>query len=190
MKTLAVTATILLALTTACTPGATAGPITPSVTPSGVTQSSPLPPTPTWDADQAAALTSARAYRAAMAKLTASGKFDQYAIIKALKPTATDPVIQSNLNALRKMRNKGIRDKGAVLELWSEAAPATKSPAVSVQVVFCVDQRGVTVVDAEGRVQPDSYPDFLKRTYDMRRSDTGAFRVYEASGQAVAGCSR
>ena len=71
-------------------------------------------PTPTLDAAQAAALTSAELYEAALAKVRADpAKFDQYKMIKLLKPLAFDDMIQANLNGIQSWRDNGWREEGS-----------------------------------------------------------------------------
>lgn len=196
LAVLAVTATVLAAgctptpaVTAAPTPApTTAAPTTPSATPTQTPT-----PSPTLSADQEAALKAVKEYKAAMARLNAKGTFDQYGIIKALRPTTTDPMIQAALNALRAMWKRGVHNEGSQVAVWTKVGqPTDVTKGVSVKVTMCIDQREVTVVNKKGKVQKDSYPDFFQGDYEMRRGtkEASPFKVYEIVSQAVGGCDQ
>lgn len=195
---LALAAFVLAACTTTppiTSPGATSAPMT--VTPTTTAPpATPPTPTPTLDADQTAALAAAESYESALAKIRAHpAKYDQYKMIDLLRPLAFDDMIQANLNGIRTWRDKGWHEEGQQVVLRREVGKpdAISNGSLRVAVTICKDQRELTVVDRKGKkvtAEAAQGPDFLKNTYDMRRSKgSDSFRVYEFGGDEVEGCS-
>lgn len=176
-------------------PGATSAPMT--VTPTTTAPpATPPTPTPTLDADQTAALAAAESYESALAKIRAHpAKYDQYKMIDLLRPLAFDDMIQANLNGIRTWRDKGWHEEGQQVVLRREVGKpdAISNGSLRVAVTICKDQSELTVVDRKGKkvtAEAAQGPDFLKNTYDMRRSKgSDSFRVYEFGGDEVEGCS-
>jgi len=174
---------------------------TPSATATSVTQTASATPTatptpsPTIDADQAAALEVAESYEAALAKVRADpAKYDQYKMIDLLKPLAYDDMIQANLNGIRTWRDKGWHEEGSQIILQRDPGQpnSMSNGTTKVSVTICKDQRDLVVVDKNGKkvtAKAAQGPDFLKNTYDMRRSkNSESFKVYEFGGDEVDGC--
>ena len=152
-------------------------------------------PTPTLDADQTAALDVVQRYSDAMAKVRANpAQYDQYKMIALLKPLAFDDMIQANLNGMRTWRNSGWHAKGSVVTVSADASAADEiaDGTTRVMVTVCRDQRGLEVLDKKGKTvtaKAAQFPDFLKNTYDMRKSDSKTFRLWELAGEAAEGCA-
>lgn len=157
----------------------------------------PLPPTPTpltrtptptpsatLSASQEKALSAAGRYWVALDKIVRKGGFDQYAIIKALRPTATDDVIQSNLNGARKAWKAGEHVVGT-REILSRKA-ARPGSGGKVLVTFCVSQVDASVANRKGKVVR-ALPPYLLSLFDMRKRG-GSFVVYEAEYREVKKC--
>lgn len=189
---LAVAALGLAACTTATptsTPSTTASPIaqTVSATPEGTPS-----PSPTMDANQAAAVDVVERYSEVMAKVRANpAKYDQYKMIELLKPLAYDDMIQANLNGVRPWRDKGWRETGSsttVSEVPSQVDRVDGMVRITVDV--CRDQRDVVVLNKKGKPvgESDQQPDFVRRSYELRRSEKATFKVYQSSGREASTC--
>lgn len=178
---------------------------TPTTTPAGGTasatttsQTAPVTPTavptpsPTLDADQAAALDVVERYSDTMAKVRANpSAYGQYKMIELLKPLAYDDVIQANLNGVRPWRNKGWHEVGSSITVSQVPSQVDRvDGVVKITVAVCRDQRDVVVVNKNGEAVGDSdqQPDFVRRSYELRRSEKAAFRVYQSSGEEVSTC--
>lgn len=181
---------------------------TPTTTPAGGTasatttsQTAPVTPTvvptpsPTLDADQAAALDVVERYSDTMAKVRANpSAYGQYKMIELLKPFAYDDMIQANLNGMRTWRNNSWHSEGDIVTVSTSASEATEISNGSTRVVVtvCRDQRGLEVVDKNGKqvtAKAAQFPDFLQNTYDMRKPTSGAFKLWELAGKAVERCA-
>ncbi len=149
-------------------------------------------PTPTSDTDQAAALDVVQRYSDVMAKVRANpAKYDQYKMIELLKPLAFDDMIQANLNGVRPWRDKGWHETGESLTVSVTASKVDRvDGVVRVTVTACRDQRSVVVVDKSDKPVKESeqQPDFVSRTYELRRAEKATFKVYQSGGKEVATC--
>lgn len=167
--------------------GSPSGPPATSMAPSVVVTRAvtPSPTIPSLDASQTAAIAAADAYWVALDKIARSGEFDQYAILKALRPTATDDVIQSNLNGARQLWKAGHHVVGTK-QIQSRKASGTQRAGTQVTVTFCQDQ-DAALANSAGKVVARPYPRHLVSIYDMRRID-GRFKVYEAEYREAKTC--
>lgn len=158
-------------------------PATPTATPT---------PSPTLDADQAAAVDVVDRYSEVMAKVRADpAKYGQYKMIEVLKPLAYDDVIQANLNGIRPWRNKGWHETGSSITVSQVPSQVDRvDGAIKVTVDVCRDQRDVVVVNKNGKPvgESDQQPEFVHRTYELRRSEKATFKVYQSSGEEVSTC--
>jgi hypothetical protein len=171
--------------TTTPSPTATSAAQTASATPT-------VTPSPTMDADQAAAVDVVERYSEVMAKVRADpAKYDQYKMIDLLKPLAYDDMIQANLNGVRPWRDKGWRETGSsitVSEIPSQVDRVDGMVRITVDV--CRDQRDVVVLNKKGKPvgESDQQPDFVRRSYELRRSEKATFKVYQSSGREASTC--
>lgn len=196
---LAVTAVLSLLAITACTATSTTTPPTgSSAPPASASPSVTMPPTvtptptPTLADDQLAALEVVESYSKVMAQVRANpAKHDQYKMIELLKPLAFDDVIQANLNGVKPWRDKGWRETGTSTTVGADASQVDRvDGVVRVTVTVCRDQRDVVVVDKSGKPvkASEQQPDFVRRSYELRRSEEAAFRVYQSGGEEVTTC--
>jgi hypothetical protein len=195
-------AVVCLALA-GCTPSAATTPPTASPTsPAPPTTAAPTvsatptvtaTPTPTLDADQAAALDVVERYSAAMAKVRANpAKHDQYKIIDLIKPLAYNDVIQASLNGVRPWRDKGWRQTGLAQTITATASSVDRvDGTIRVTVAVCRDQRDVVVVGKDDKPlkASEQLPDFVRRNYELRRTESAKFRIYQSGGEEVASCA-
>lgn len=169
------------------TASATATSRTPSATPTATPT-----PSPTLDADQAAAVDVVDRYSEAMAKVRADpAKYGQYKMVEVLTPLAYDDVIQSNLNGIRPWRDKGWHETGSSTTVSEVPSQVDRVDGViKVTVEVCRDQRDVVVVNKSGKPVGESnqQPDFVRRSYELRRSEKATFKVYQSSGEEVSTC--
>jgi len=174
------------------TPSASSASAASASPPGTVTPAGTPRPTSTLDADQTAALDVVQRYSNVLAKVRADpAKYDQYRMIDLLKPLAFDDMIQANLNGVRPWRDKGWRETGSPLTVSQTASQLSRSDAVAtVTVEVCRDQRGVVVVNKNGKPVSDANqePDFVRRTYEVRRSEKEDFKVYQSGGEEVSTC--
>lgn len=128
-------------------------------------------------------------YWKALDKIARAGEFNQYAIIKALRPTATDPVIQSNLNGARKLWESHTKVVGnrEIVNLGADLPTKMGKDVMSVQVHFCVNQDTRRVSTKTGKQVGKAYPAHLQTDYEMR-TVKGVFKVYQATTKGVASC--
>ncbi len=154
---------------------------------SPATSGSPTPSgtAPTLTPAQQQALDAADHHWRELDKILRKGSFNGTAIIKALRPTATDPVIQSNLNAARRLWKAGHHLVGSKTIITRKAARPQDGNS-QVTVTFCQDQ-DVALADKKGRIVARPYPAHLVISYDMRKIK-GAFKVYSAESREVTKC--
>jgi hypothetical protein len=173
------------------TPATSAAPTSASPSVSA-TPTASATPTPTLEADQAAALDVVQRYSDVMAKVRANpAKYDQYKMIALLKPLAYDDMIQANLNGVRPWRDKGWHETGDSVTVSATASQVDRLDGiVRVTVTACRDQRRVVVVGKDDKPVKESeqQPDFVRRTYELRRTEKAAFKVYQSGGEEVATC--
>lgn len=118
-----------------------------------------------------------------------ASEFSQKAITEALQPYATGPIISTFLDGYRDRAEKGLHVVGHRPEVWAEvASPTNPDGTTSIEVTICRDQRAVEVLDEKGKVQPDEYPDFLSRRWEMRKVE-GVFKVWQGDTLAES-CDR
>lgn len=191
----ALAAIALAACTTApptTSPGVSSAPTSAATQATTAAPTSTPTPSPTVDADQAAALDVVQRYSDAMAKVRANpARYDQYKMIDLLKPLAFDDMIQANLNGVRPWRDRGWHETGASVTVTATASKVDRiDGTLRVSVTTCRDQRGVVVVDKNDKPVKESeqQPDFVRRTYELRRAEKAAFKVYQSGGKEVATC--
>lgn len=160
----------------------------PSATPTAsMSPTASVSPTPsaTLSGPQQEAMLAAEHHWSVLDKILRQGTYNGTAIIKALRPTATDAVIQSNLNAARKLW-KAQRHLVGTKEILTRRAAGAQSRGTQVTITFC-QQQDVALANKRGKVVARPYPDHLVISYDMRRI-RGAFKVYEAESREVTKC--
>ncbi len=185
----------LVACTTAppiTSPSVSSAPATNTSPPMTATPTATPTPTPTLDAEQAAALDVVQRYSDVMSKVRSNpAKYDQYKMIDLLKPLAFDDMIQANLNGVRPWRDKGWHETGESLTVSATASKVDRVDGiVRVTVTACRDQRSVVVVDKNDKPvkESDQQPDFVRRTYELRRAEKATFKVYQSGGKEVTTC--
>lgn len=186
MKTLAATATILLTLTTACTPGATAGPITPSLTPSpaatSVMASHSVEPTPALDKDQQAALKAVGGYYQVRERLMRDPSPNLYRIAEDLGRYAGADMVTANLKFFSGLKKRGEKYVGAGKMTWVRA---DEKATGAVLVHVCRDLRAMTLVDKKGQTTRALAP--VLRTFTVRTVAEGVRVVAEKEGSGTCG---
>ncbi len=186
------TATPIATPSTGTAPTSPAIPTTPASPTATPTATATPTPSPTLDADQAAALDVVERYSAVMAKVRANpAKYDQYKMIELLKPLAFDDMIQANLNGIQPWRDKRWRETGSSLTVSQTASQVSRvDGVVKVTVDVCRDQRDLVVVKKNGKPvgESDQQPDFVRRSYELRRSEEATFKVYQSGGEEVSTC--
>lgn len=173
-------------------PSASSAPTT-SVMPTTTAPPTSTPtPSPTLDSDQTAALDVVQRYSDVMAKVRADpAKYDQYKMIDLLKLLAFDDMIQANLNGVRPWRDKGWHETGASLTVTATASKVDRvDSSLRVTVTVCRDQRDVVVVGKNDKPVKESeqQPDFVRRTYELRRAEKATFKIYQSGGKEVTTC--
>ena len=178
-------------LLSGCTSPETTSPsaASPTASSSAVTPSSQSPsasPTPTWSADQAAAIAAVDEYRAASQKIWADpAAFSEKAMRALLTPSAGPEVVNSNVASYLDLKKRGFRYEGDTSVLTTLASKSSDvGYGTEVVVTRCVDQRGIRVVDKDGaEVSAEKLgyelPDFNLRQYTVQKRTTDkGFRIY------------
>ena len=161
----------------------------PTVSSSAVTPSSQSPsasPTPTWSADQAAAVAAVDEYRAAIHRIEANpAGFSEAQMKTILNQVAGGKVVTANAGSYLSLKKRGFRYDGDTTVVSTIASTASEaSYGTEVFVTRCIDQRGLRVLDkADTEVSAAelgyTIPDFNLRQYTVvRRTGSKDFLVY------------
>ncbi len=149
-------------------------------------QSLSVSPSPTWSADQAAAITAVDEYRAVSQRIWSDPlEFSEKEMKALLNPTAGPEVVDSNVASYLDLKKRGLRYDGDTAVLTTVADKVSGlSYGTEVVVTRCVDQRAIRVVDKNGNDVGSSVlgyelPDFNLRQYTVQKRTTDkTFRVY------------
>jgi hypothetical protein len=143
-------------------------------------------PSPTWSADQAAAIAAVDEYRAAIHRIEGNpAGFSKAQMTAILAEVAGGKVVPGNVADYLDLKKRGLRydgDTTVVSTTVSEAGAAHYGTEVF--VTRCTDQRALRVVDEAGReIDADelgyAIPDFNLRQYTViKRTGTDRFLVY------------
>ena len=171
------------------TPGGTASPTGPASTSASAT------PTPTWSADQAAAIGAVNDFRAASQKLAADpAAFTKSGMTAILEKSAGGAVLTNAVSGYLNLKKRGMRHIGDSLVVSTLATRASDvGYATQVIVTMCIDQRALKVVDKDGKELTKDQagyeiPDFNLRQYTVQRRTKSAVFIVFGLGQAKGEC--
>ncbi|MGC3994779.1 MAG: hypothetical protein QM779_11805 [Propionicimonas sp.] len=143
-------------------------------------------PSPTWSADQAAAIAAVDGYRAASDQIGSDpSAFSKAQMTSLLSKWAGPAVVKANVASYLSLKKRGFRyDTGhSVLSTLASAASDT-GYGTEVVVTRCIDQSPARVLDANGEEVSEQelgyqVSQFLLRQYTVQKRDADrAFRVY------------
>jgi hypothetical protein len=152
-------------------------------------------PTPTWSAEQVAAITAVNDFRVASQKLAADpAAYTKSEMTALLKKSAGGAVLTNAVSGYLSLKKRGMRHVGDSLVVSTLATRASDvGYATQVIVTMCIDQQALKVVDKDGKEltkEEAGYeiPDFNLRQYTVqRRTKSNAFVVF-GLGQAKGEC--
>ncbi len=180
-----ITAFLCASCTTAGSPSSTPP---PAVTPStNITSTSPsATPTPTWSAEQAAAIRAVDGYRSASDQIGANPSGYTEAQMRAtLEKWAGPEVVKSNVASFLSLKKRGFRYDIHTTVLTTKASRASDvGYGTEVVVTRCIDQRPARVLDKSGDEVSEAelgyrVSEYLLRQYTaQKRASDGGFRVY------------
>ncbi len=175
-------------LLSACTPTASPSPSgTPVSAPPTVASASPTPtPTHTWSAVEQAAIAAVDAYKEAARRIENDpAAFTEKQMKAILTKVAGSEVVKANVGSYLELKKRGFRYSGASVPVMTVSHGATDvGYATQVIVTRCNDQRGVKVLDKDGREVNEAtlgyeLPEFNMRQYVVqKRKGETHFRVY------------
>jgi len=159
----------------------------PSTTPAPTPTATPTT-TPTWGAAEAAAVRAVDDFDAASSKVAADpAAFTKNQMTRLFKQSVGGDVLTRNVDSFMKMRAKGYREVGTRTAVSTLATkPVNDGRGVEVHVTRCWDQRGLSVVDADGAPvgakegdEGYQYPDYNLRQYTvLKQAGESDFRVF------------
>ncbi len=186
-----IAASALFVLLSGCTAPSASSPPSSSAPTSSASSTAPsespsVTPTPTWSADQAAAIAAVDGYRAASDQIgTNPAAFTEAQMKSLLGKWAGPAVVKANVASYLDLKKRGFRYGGATTVLSTKAAEASDvGYGTEVVITRCIDQQSATVVDKSGNEVSESelgysIPKFLLRQYTaQKRSTDKTFRVY------------
>lgn len=175
-------------LLSACTPTASPSPSgTPVSAPPTVASASPRPTsTQTWSTVEQAAVAAVDAYKAAARRIENDpAAFTEKQMKAILTKVAGPEVVKANVGSYLDLKKRGFRYSGASVPVMTVSHGATDVEyATQVIVTRCNDQRGVKVLDKDGREVDEAtlgynLPEFNMRQYVVqKRKGETHFRVY------------
>ena len=179
------TVTMLLS---ACTPAVSPSPSGTQVSaPPTVASASPTPtPTQTWSTVEQAAVAAVDAYKAAARRIENDpAAFTEKQMKAILTKVAGPEVVKANVGSYLDLKKRGFRYSGASVPVMTVSHGAMDvGYASQVIVTRCNDQRGVKVLDKDGREVDEAtlgyeLPEFNMRQYVVqKRKGETHFRVY------------
>lgn len=175
-----------LVVLSGCTTGQVPTSPTPPATPSADTASTTPSATPTWTAEQSAAIQAVDGYRAAGEQIGSNPAAFSEAQMKALlSKSAGAEVVKANVASYLSLKKSGFHYDGTTTALSTKSTRASDvGYGVEVVVTRCFDQRQVRVLDAAGAEVSEaalgySVPDYNLRQYTVqKRNGSKSFLIY------------
>lgn len=160
----------------------------PAVTPStNITSTSPsATPTPTWSAEQAAAIRAVGGYRAASDQIGANPSgYTEEQMRATLEKWAGPEVVKSNVASFLSLKQRGFRYDIHTTVLTTMASRASDvGYGTEVVITRCIDQRPAKVLNRSGEEVSEAelgyrVSEYLLRQYTaQKRASDSSFRVY------------
>lgn len=186
-----IAASVLFVLLSGCTAPSASSPPSPGAPTSSASATAPsespsVTPTPTWSADQAAAIAAVDGYRAASQQIgTNPAVFTEAQMKTLLGKWAGPAVVKANVASYLALKRRGFRyDTGnTVLNTLASSASET-GYGTEVVITRCIDQSPARVLDKNGDEVSEQelgyqVSQFLLRQYTaQKRSGDKTFRVY------------
>ncbi len=186
-----IAASVLLVLLSGCTAPPASSPPSPSAPTSSASATAPsespsVTPTPTWSADQAAAIAAVDGYRTASQQIgTNPAAFTGAQMKTILGKWAGPAVVKANVASYLALKKRGFRyDTGnTVLNTLASSASET-GYGTEVVITRCIDQSPARVLDKNGAEVSEhklgyQVSQYLLRQYTaQKRSGDKTFRVY------------
>lgn len=145
-------------------------------------------PTSTWNERQSAAINAVDDFDATSAKIAADPvAFTRAEMIKLFDQSVGGDVLQRNVESFMSMRKKGYREVGSRVAVFTQATKeVNEGKGAEIHVTRCWDQRGLSVVNADGAPVGEAkgdegyvYPDYNLRQYTVLQPEgQTTFRVF------------
>lgn len=182
---------IVLAALAGCTstvaPAQTPTPSGPSASAPPTVTATPTP-IPTWNEKQSAAIKSVDDFDATSAKIAADpAAFTRAEMTKLFEQSVGGDVLQRNVDSFMSMREKGYREVGSRIAVFTQATREVKDgKGTEIHVTRCWDQRELSVITADGATvgtakgdEGYAYPDYNLRQYTVLQPEgENTFRVF------------
>lgn len=178
------TAIVLSACTNTGSPGPSGSPS--PLSPTAISATPTPTPSQTWSAVEQAAIAAVDAYKAAARRIENDPAAFSEKQMKALLTKVAGPeVVKANVGSYLDLKKRGFRYTGGSVPVMTVSHGATDvGYATQVIVTRCSDQRGVKVLDKDGREVDEAtlgyeLPQFNMRQYVVqKRKGETHFRVY------------
>ena len=188
----ALVSAIVLTVIAGCTSTPAPGQTPTSSAPSSGSASpalSPTPtPTPTWNERQSAAIKAVDDFDAVSTKIAADpAAFTRAEMTKLFEQSVGGDVLQRNVDSFMSMREKGYREVGSRIPVFTQATrEVNDGKGAEIHVTRCWDQRELSVVTADGATvgtakgdEGYAYPDYNLRQYTvLQPKGQNTFRVF------------